>query len=222
MKNDVKRMVHAPELLILYALDMFLVLSIVTVMFDNSFPLAVPYFFQLLSIAGTGHMYVSQVFKDIFSLESRFWYSFFYLGAMMLSGFAMSAYLLFVKKSYAKGLMFFGSFSLPAVSFGVYLMTFYDNYQTTPFILRLVNGNWLIVSLLISMLILIQGTKLFLDSDPRLSKYKLNIKQSIKDLIDEEEVYVDEDQPDEDDYYNPVDHVHVGNTAELENEDYEF
>ena len=215
-------MVHAPELLILYALDMFLVLSIVTVLFDSSFPLAVPYFFQLLSIAGTGHMYVSQFFDEMFSLESRFWYSFFYLGAMMLSGFAMSAFLLFVKKSYAKGLMFFGSFSLPAASFGVYLMTFYDNYQTTPLILRLINGNWLIASLLISMLILIQGTKLFLDSDPRLSQYKINIKQSIKDLIDEEEVYVDEDQPDEDDYYNPVDYVHVGNTAELEQDEFEF
>ena len=215
-------MVHAPELLILYALDMFLVLSIVTVLFDSSFPLAVPYFFQLLSIAGTGHMYVSQFFDEMFSLESRFWYSFFYLGAMMLSGFAMSAFLLFVKKSYAKGLMFFGSFSLPAASFGVYLMTFYDNYQTTPLILRLINGNWLIASLLISMLILVQGTKLFLDSDPRLNKYKLNIKQSIKDLFNEEEVYVDEDQQAENDYYNPVDHVHVGNTAELDPEDYEY
>ena len=215
-------MVHAPELLILYALDMFLVLSIVTVMFDSSFPLAVPYFFQILSIAGTGHMYVSQFFDTMFTLESRFWYSFFYLGAMILSGFAMSAFLLFVKKSYAKGLMFFGSFSLPAASFGVYLMTFYDNYETTPFILRLVNGNWLIVSLLISMLILVQGAKLFLDSDPRLSKYKLNIKQSIKDLIDEEEVYVDEDLQADDEEYNPVDYVHVTSPAELEQEDYEF
>ena len=215
-------MVHAPELLILYALDMFLVLSIVTVLFDDSFPLAVPYFFQILSIAGTGHMYVSQFFDEMFTLESRFWYSFFYLDAMVLSAFAMSAYLLFVKKSYAKGLMFSGSFTLPAASFGVYLMTFYDSYQTTPFILRLVNGNWLIAALLISMLILIQGTKLFLDSDPRLSQYKINIKQSIKDLIDEEEVYDDEDQLADDDYYNPVDYVHVTNPAELEQDDYEF
>jgi hypothetical protein len=215
-------MVHAPELLILYALDMFLVLSIITVMFDSSFPLAVPYFFQILSIAGTGHMYISQFFDEMFTLESRFWYSFFYLGAMMLSGFAMSAFLLFVKKSYSKGLMFVGSFSLPATSFGVYLMTFYDSYQTTPLILRLFNGYWLVALLIISMMIFLMGTKLFLDSDPRLSQYKINIKQSLKDLIDEEEEIFDEDQQTEDDYYNPVDHVHVGNTAELENEDYEF
>jgi len=214
-------MVHAPELLILYALDMFLVLSIVTVLFDSSFPLAVPYFFQLLSIAGTGHMYVSQVFKEMFTLESRFWYSFFYMDAMVLSAFAMSAYLLFVKKSYAKGLMFSGSFTLPAASFGVYLMTFYDNYQTTPLILRLVNGNWLIASLLISMLILIQGTKLFLDSDPRLKRYKINIMESLRDLLGED-LYFDEDQHDEDDSYNPLDHVHVGNTIELEKDDFEF
>jgi hypothetical protein len=214
-------MVHAPELLILYALDMFLVLSIITVMFDSSFPLAVPYFFQILSIAGTGHMYLSQFFDEMFTLESRFWYSFFYLGAMILSGFAMSAFLLFVKKSYAKGLMFFGSFSLPAASFGVYLMTFYDNYQTTPIILRLFNGNWLVALLTLSMSIFLSGTKLFLDSDPRLSQYKINIKQSIKDLIDEEEI-VEEDQQTEDDFYNPVDYVHVSNPAELENEDFEF
>ena len=216
-----KRMVHAPELLILYALDMFLVLSIVTVLFDSSFPLAVPYFFQLLSIACTGHMYLSQVFKDMFTLESRFWYSFFYMDAMVLSAFAMSAYLLFVKKSYAKGLMFSGSFTLPAASFGVYLMTFYDNYQTTPLILRLVNGNWLIASLLISMLILIQGTKLFLDSDPRLNRYKINIMKSLRDLLGED-LYFDEDQQDENDYYNPLDYAHVDNTIELEKDEFEF
>ena len=216
-------MVHAPELLILYALDMFLVLSIVTVLFDSSFPLPVPYFFQLLSIAGTGHMYISQFFDEMFTLESRFWYSFFYLGALMLSGFAMSAFLLFVKKSYAKGLMFSGAFSLPAASFGVYLMSFYDTYQTAPFILRLVNGNLLLGSMILSLSILTLGSKMFLDSDPKLSKYKLNIKQSLKDLLDEEEVV--EQDPIADEGYNPVDYVHVTRYSEHENEyenDYEF
>ncbi len=109
---------HAPELMILYALDMFLVLSIVTVLFDSNFPTAVPYFFQLISIAGTGHLYVGRVFEDMFTQDSRFWYSFFYLDAMLLSAFALTAYLVFYKKSLSKGLMFLGGFSLPSTFSG--------------------------------------------------------------------------------------------------------
>jgi len=175
-------MVHAPELLILYALDMFLVLSIVTVLFDSSFPLAVPYFFQLLSIAGTGHMYVGQIFDEMFSLESRFWYSFFYLDAMILSAFAISAYLLYVKKSYAKGLMFTGGFSIPITGFGIYLMTFYDNYQTTPIILRFYNGYTLLLLLVFAFFVAVFGVLLFVEGIPKLSLFDL--KSVVRSFIE--------------------------------------
>ena len=212
-------MVHAPELLILYALDMFLVLSIVTVLFDSSFPLAVPYFFQLLSIAGTGHMYVSQVFDEMFNLESRFWYSFFYLDAMILSAFAISAYLLFVKKSYAKGMMFSGGFTIPAASFGVFLMTFYDNYQSTPLILRVINGNWLIIAIAVSGLIFIKGTTLFIESAPRLKNRKLNLRRIIRDLLDDSD---EEEVDDLEEGYNPVDYQHTENSQEIDPHNYEY
>lgn len=210
-------MVHAPELLILYALDMFLVLSIVTVLFDSSFPLAVPYFFQLLSIAGTGHMYVSQVFDEMFNLESRFWYSFFYLDAMILSAFAISAYLLFVKKSYAKGMMFSGGFTIPAASFGVFLMTFYDNYQTTPVILRFVNGNWLIAAIVLSGLIFIKGAMLFIDSTPRLNHRRFSIREILRDIFDNGEDYEDREED-----YNTVDYLNKENLLEIDPDDYEY
>lgn len=216
-------MVHAPELLILYALDMFLVLSILTVLFDSSFPLAVPYFFQLLSIAGTGHMYISQVFKEMFPIESRFWYSFFYLGAMMLSAFAISAYLLLVKKSLAKGLMFSGAFTMPTTSFGLYLMTFYKNFETVPFILKKINGNWLIVIISLSLIVLAKGTSIFLEADPNLSCLKFSIKETLRELLlDQEEIVIPEVYVLEEEQYNPVDFVHVENVPEMEQEDYDF
>lgn len=214
---------HTPELLILYALDMFLVLSIVTVLFDSSFPWAVPYFFQLLSLAGTGHMYVNLVFREMFTLESRFWYSFFYLDAMILSAFAITAYLLFVKKSYAKGLMFSGAYTLPAASFGVYLMTFYDEYETAPTLLRVLNGYWLFAALIISFIIFLKGTTMYLGHDLTFENYGFII-ESLRDLVDGlKQPRQEESLPEEpdDDSFNPVDFVHVENPSEIDQENQE-
>ena len=212
---------HAPELLILYALDMFLVLSIITVLFDSNFPLAVPYFFQLLSIAGTGHIYVSRVFDEMFTLDSRFWYSFFYLDAMILCAFAMSAYLMFLKKSMSKGLMFLGGFSLPSACFGFYIVSFYNDYPSVPRIFSVLNGNWIGVMMLASLMILIKGTKLFIDSDPLFGELKFSFTGLLQKLLREEKQVESETELVDVNDFNPVDQVHVTRYTELDQEDYQ-
>ena len=211
---------HAPELLILYALDMFLVLSIVTVLFDSNFPTAVPYFFQLISIAGTGHLYVNKAFDEMFTLDSRFWYSFFYMDAMILSAFAVTAYLLFLKKSTAKGLMFLGGFSLPSACFGFYILTFFEDFPSVPKIFFVINGNWIGVMMLVSLLILVKGAKKFAETDPRFIEILHSIRKKVIQVKDDVKPQT-EPIEDEEDYFNPVDHVHVYNDVIIDPDEYE-
>lgn len=211
--------VYAPELLILYALDMFLVLSIVTCMFDSHFPVAVPYFFQLLSIAGTGHMYVSRFYEGMFTVESRFLYSVFYLGAFMTSSFAVSAYL-FLAKNRAKGLMFLGGFSLPSTLFGVYIVTVFRNELPIPWFLS--SGffaSWLPVLLLLSFTILFAGMSMFFDPGsaklPSMKKLIQGLRRRLGENLEEVEEVEEVEKEEEEAYYealdefNPVDFVHV-------------
>ena len=227
--------VYAPELLILYALDMFLVLSIITVMFDSHFPVAVPYFFQLLAIAGTGHMYLSRVFEGMFTVESRFWYSIFYLGAYLASSFAVSAYLFLVKRSSSKGLMFFGGCTFPTTVFGGYIISVFKNELPIPWFLSSdFAAGWMSILLLFSFILLFAGMAMFFDPDQRsLSAFRQSITQFIIDLISRGREYEEEEQFEETEYehpedeyieeeipeeYNPVDFVHV---HRIEHEEYE-
>jgi len=223
--------VYAPELLILYALDMFLVLSIVTCLFDSHFPVAVPYFFQLLAIAGTGHMYLSRVFEGMFTVESRFWYSIFYLGAYLASSFAVSAYLFLIKRSAPKGLMFFGGCTFPSTVFGGYIISVFKNELPIPWFLSSdFASGWMSILLLFSFMLLFAGVAMFFDPDQRsLRSFRQSIAQFIVDLVSRggkhefeepdyeyrEEEYVEEEYPEE---YNPVDFVHV---HRIEHEEHE-
>ena len=224
--------VYAPELLILYALDMFLVLSIVTCLFDSHFPVAVPYFFQLLAIAGTGHMYLSRVFEGMFTVESRFWYSIFYLGAYLASSFAVSAYLFLIKRSAPKGLMFFGGCTFPTTVFGGYIISVFKNELPIPWFLSSdFASGWMSILLLFSFMLLFAGVAMFFDPDQRsLRSFRQSIAQFIVDLVSRggkheefeepdyeylEEEYVEEEYPEE---YNPVDFVHV---HRIEHEEHE-
>jgi len=210
--------VYAPELLILYALDMFLVLSIVTCLFDSHFPVAVPYFFQLLSIAGTGHMYLSRVFDGMFTVESRFWYSIFYLGAYLASSFAVSAYLFLIKRSAPKGLMFFGGCTFPSTVFGGYIISVFKNELPIPWFLSSdFASSWMSVMLLFSFMLLFAGVAMFFDPDQRsLNSFRQSIAHFIIGLVSrnkeqeefEEPGYEHQEEmyPEE---YDPADFVHV-------------
>jgi hypothetical protein len=220
--------VYAPELLILYALDMFLVLSIITCLYDSHFPIAVPYFFQLLSIAGTGHLYVSRVFEGMFTVESRFWYSVFYLGAFIASSFAVSAYLFLVKRSAAKGLMFFGGYTFPTTVLGAYIITVFRNELPIPWFMRLdVLADWMSVLFLVSFMILFAGVSMYFEPDKKPgSSFKESMLRFIDKLFsgrvkekkEEQRSIIYKKVTEE---YDPVDFVHVTSEAEHEEADYD-
>ena len=210
--------VYAPELLILYALDMFLVLSIVTCLFDSHFPVAVPYFFQLLAIAGTGHMYLSRVFEGMFTVESRFWYSIFYLGAYLASSFAVSAYLFLIKRSAPKGLMFFGGCTFPSTVFGGYIISVFKNELPIPWFLSSdFASSWMSVMLLFSFILLFAGVAMFFDPDQRsLGAFRQSIAHFIIDLVSRGKKQEEFEEPDYEyregaypEEYDPADFVHV-------------
>jgi hypothetical protein len=219
--------VYAPELLILYALDMFLVLSIITCLFDSHFPLAVPYFFQLMSIAGTGHMWVSRVFDNMFTVESRFWYSAFYMGAFIASSFAVSAYLFLAKRSTAKGLMFLGGYTFPSTVFGAYIITVFKNELPIPWFLRSdIVVIMMPVLFLLSFAILSAGVAMFATPDLDTSKLRESVLKFIADHTRRKERFEEEEEEAEEEEersnvtykkvyeeYNPVDFVHVTKEA---------
>ena len=75
---------------------------------------------------------------------------------------------------------------------------------------------------------MVKGTKMYLDSDPKLKDYRFNIKHTLRDILsDQDEELEDEEPLDEepeydDDSYNPVDYVHVENPSEIDQEDYDL
>ena len=83
----------------------------------------------------------------------------------------------------------------------------------------MINGNWVGVMMLVSLLILVKGALLFVNSDPRYSKFKFNFKESLRDLLNEEEQFESERKKIEVNDFNPVDHVHVTKYSEIDQED---
>src|SRR4030042_956740 len=211
--------VYAPELLILYALDMFLVLSIITCLFDSHFPVAVPYCFQLMSIAGAGHMYVRRVFDKVFTVESRFWYSAFYMGAFIASSFAFSAYLFLAKRSTAKGLMFLGGYTFPSTVFGAYIVTVFQNQLPVPWFLRSdIVVAMMPVLFLLSFAILSAGAAKFAAPDLNIASVRESLFGFIVNHTSKKEPFEEEEKEEERsnvtykkvyEEYNPVDFVHV-------------
>lgn len=55
-----------PELFMLVGINVFVALSLLTSLFDGPFPLAVPYVFQIVALAGFGQIWVNYAFLSSF------------------------------------------------------------------------------------------------------------------------------------------------------------
>ena len=154
---------------------------------------------------------------DFNATSMRYWYSFFYLSAMMLCAFALTAYLIFLKKSMPKGLMFLGGFSFPSACFGFYLVTFYRDYPSVPLIFKMIDGNWIGVMILASFVVLIKGAKMFVETDPRFK----NLREALEGSLQEND---SEQIPEEErrDGFNPLDHMHVEYDKIMEQDEYDI
>lgn len=124
--------VHAPELLLLISIDIFLVLSLVTCLFDEYFPTSLPYLTQLIALAGFGQLYLSKSFIPIFIGDGRFWSSFFFLMSSMACILATNIYLFLVKKRLDGGIVYMGAVTLPVSYFAFFIVSVYLNETPLP------------------------------------------------------------------------------------------
>ena len=124
--------VHAPELLLLISIDVFLVLSLFTCLFDDYFPTSLPYLMQLIALAGFGQLYLSKSFMSIFIGDGRFWSSFFFLMSSLACVLAMNIYLFFVQKRLDGGIVYMGVVTLPVSYFALFIVSVYLNETPLP------------------------------------------------------------------------------------------
>lgn len=73
--------------------DIFLLLSLLTCLLEDSFPNAVPYVYQIAAIMGFGHLVVSRLFLTVFDEYMRFRYNLFYLAVALANVVAVNLYL---------------------------------------------------------------------------------------------------------------------------------
>jgi len=109
-----------PELFILTGINVFVALSLITSVFDGSFPTVVPYVFQIAALAGFGLIWVSYAFL-FFCVEARFWCSIFYLTVALLAVMTIDVYIAVVKKLFGAALAFLGALTIP-ITFSSYFM----------------------------------------------------------------------------------------------------
>ena len=166
---------YAPELLMLVAIDIFLILSLLTCLLEEDFPTPIPYLLQLAALAGFGQIYISRVFIDVFSLELRFWYSLSYLIAVVAGVLASNLYVFVVRREVAKGFLFSGSVTAPAVIFSMFFISVYSHDVEVPLtIFPRISLSFVPVAVIISLSLLAFG--IFLNTRPnvlqRLRVYK--------------------------------------------------
>jgi hypothetical protein len=87
-----------PEFFALLAIDLFLLLSLLTCLLEERFPNAIPYIYQIAALIGFGHLLVSRDFLMVFGQYMRFWYNFFYLMVALANIVAINVYFAVIKK----------------------------------------------------------------------------------------------------------------------------
>jgi len=86
-----------PELFTLMGINAFLAVSLLTSLFDERFPVAVPYVYEGAALAGFGQIWISYVFLSS-SVEARFWCGMLYLAVALVNIFSVNVYVAVNKK----------------------------------------------------------------------------------------------------------------------------
>ncbi len=123
-----------PEFFAVLGTDIFLAMSILTCLLDQHFPRAVPYVYQIVALAGFGHLLLSRSFMLVFGEYMRFWYSVFYLVVALANMVAVNLYLVISKKllTFAKAL--FGVVTAPVILIAGFFVSDYAGRATYPLV----------------------------------------------------------------------------------------
>jgi hypothetical protein len=102
-----------PEVFVLVGITVFVALSLLTSLFDCSFPAVVPYVYQIAALAGFGQIWMSYAFFCFF-VEPRFWCSLLYLVVALCNIIAVNVYIAIKKKLLSGAVAFLGTVTVPA------------------------------------------------------------------------------------------------------------
>lgn len=115
-----------PELLVLVGVNVFVALSLLTSIFDEPFPTALPYVFQITALAGFGEVWVSYAFLFSF-VEARFWGSALYLAVALLAVIAINLYIALNKRLLNAAAAFLSTVTIPTIFMSFVLVSAYVN-----------------------------------------------------------------------------------------------
>jgi hypothetical protein len=115
-----------PELFILVGINVFVALSLLTSLFDDPFPLAVPYVYQIAGLAGYGQIWVNSALL-FSSVEARFWDSVLYLTVAVANTIAVNVYITFNKRLLSAAGVFLGAVTIPTMVISLVSVSSYVN-----------------------------------------------------------------------------------------------
>ena len=123
-----------PEFFAILGTDIFLAISLLTCLLDQHFPKAMPYIYQIVALAGFGHLLVSRSYLTTFDEYMRFWYSFFYLLVALTNVIAVNLYLVVSKKLWTLAKVFCGVVTTPITLIATFFVSDYAGRATYPLV----------------------------------------------------------------------------------------
>jgi len=123
-----------PEFFVILGLDIFLAMSLLTCLLDQHLPKAVPYVYQIVALAGFGHLMVSRSFMPSFGEYMRFWYCLLYLLLALANVVAVNIYLVASRKLWSLAKAFAGSVTAPIVLTVAFFLSNYVGQASIPLI----------------------------------------------------------------------------------------
>ncbi len=149
-----------PEFFALLAIDLFLLLSLLTCLLEERFPKSIPYVYQMAALIGFGHLLVSKDFLTVFGLYMRFWYNFFYLMVALANIVAINVYFAVIKKNWMFAKVWSGAVTFPTIFISIFFVSNYSDTAGSGFPLLLLQ-----IGLVVALVVMGVSVSIFLSPD---------------------------------------------------------
>jgi len=149
-----------PEFFALLAVDLFLLLSLLSCLLDERLPKAIPYIYQIAALIGFGHLLVSKTFFTQFDEYMRFWYNFFYLLVALGNVIAVNLYLAVEKKLWTLAKAWSGAVTFPMIVISVFFLSNYSYLQGAEFPMLILQ-----IGFVLSVIVMGVSISIFLSPD---------------------------------------------------------
>jgi len=149
-----------PEFFALLAIDLFLLLSLLTCLLEERFPKAIPYVYQIAALIGFGHLLVSKDFLTVFGQYMRFWYNFFYLTVALANIVAINVYFAVIRKNWTIAKVWSGAVTFPTIFISIFFVSNYSYTGGSEFPLLLLQ-----IGLVVALVVMGVSVSIFLSPD---------------------------------------------------------